>query len=89
MHRWCRVWTLCFGSVWLQATAKTARLHRAKRLLQDTDLQITEIAYRAGFKSLRRFNAAFADLYKRPPSAFRRRGARPSDAEGEPASAHA
>ena len=59
-------------------TAKTFRLHRAKCLLADTDLQITEIAYRAGFKSLRRFNAAFADLYKQPPSDFRKRRPRTS-----------
>lgn len=57
-------------------TAKTFRLQRAKRLLDDTDLRITEIAYRAGFKSLRRFNAAFIDLYDRPPSDFRRKGTR-------------
>jgi len=53
--------------------AKTFRLQRAKRLLDATDLPITEIAYRAGFKSLRRFNAAFADLYGQPPSSFRKR----------------
>jgi AraC family transcriptional regulator of adaptative response / DNA-3-methyladenine glycosylase II len=56
--------------------AKTFRLKRAKRLLDDADLRITEIAYRAGFKSLRRFNAAFVDLYKTPPSDVRRRGSR-------------
>jgi AraC family transcriptional regulator of adaptative response / DNA-3-methyladenine glycosylase II len=55
-------------------TAKTLRLQRAKRLLDETDLKITEIAFRAGFKSLRRFNAAFVALYKRPPSGFRKRG---------------
>ena len=54
-------------------TAKAFRLHRAKSLLEETDLQITEIAYRAGFKRLRRFNAAFAELYRQPPSGFRRR----------------
>jgi AraC family transcriptional regulator of adaptative response / DNA-3-methyladenine glycosylase II len=54
-------------------TAKTFRLQRAKRLLDDTDLRITEIVFRAGFKSLRRFNAAFADLYRQPPSDYRRR----------------
>jgi AraC family transcriptional regulator of adaptative response / DNA-3-methyladenine glycosylase II len=51
--------------------------------LADTDLQITEIADRAGFKSLRRFNAAFADLYKQPPSDFRRRRPRPSGQDGK------
>ncbi len=63
--------------------AKTIRLQKAKRLLNDTNLQITEIAYRAGFKSLRRFNAAFADLYKRPPSEIRRRRPRNSNHEGD------
>ena len=55
-------------------TAQTFRLQRAKRLLNETDLPMTEIADRAGFGSLRRFNAAFAELYKRPPSAIRRKG---------------
>ncbi|MHA1151220.1 MAG: bifunctional transcriptional activator/DNA repair enzyme AdaA [Alphaproteobacteria bacterium] len=59
-------------------TAKTFRLQRAKRLLDETDFPITEISFRAGFKSLRRFNAAFVDLYKRPPSDFRSRRSRTS-----------
>jgi AraC family transcriptional regulator of adaptative response / DNA-3-methyladenine glycosylase II len=70
-------------------TAKTFRLQRAKRLLDDTDLGITEIAYRAGFKSLRRFNAAFVDLYKQPPSDFRRRRSGTSSHEGRNAGGQA
>jgi AraC family transcriptional regulator of adaptative response / DNA-3-methyladenine glycosylase II len=70
-------------------TAKTFRLQRAKRLLDDTDLQITEVAYRAGFKSLRRFNAAFVDLYSLPPSDYRRRRARTAHFKGMSASADA
>jgi AraC family transcriptional regulator of adaptative response / DNA-3-methyladenine glycosylase II len=31
-----------------------------------------EIAPLAGFRSLRRFNAVFAEVYKRPPSTIRR-----------------
>lgn len=54
------------------AVAQTARVQRAKRLLTDTNLKMTEIAMAAGFGSLRRFNAAFADVYGRPPSAIRR-----------------
>ncbi|MCP5151693.1 MAG: methylphosphotriester-DNA--protein-cysteine methyltransferase family protein [Ectothiorhodospiraceae bacterium] len=54
-------------------TARTMRVQRAKRLLDDGDLPITEIAYRAGFGSVRRFNAVFRELYGRPPSALRRR----------------
>jgi AraC family transcriptional regulator, regulatory protein of adaptative response / methylated-DNA-[protein]-cysteine methyltransferase len=52
-------------------TARTLRLHRAMRLLDETELPITEIAYRAGFNSVRRFNAAFVDLYRLPPSDLR------------------
>jgi len=48
-------------------------MQRAKRLLDSTDLSMTEIAYRAGFGSLRRFNAVFVEIYRRPPSAVRRR----------------
>ena len=47
------------------------RRRRAKRLLDTTDDTMTEIAFRAGFGSVRRFNAAFADLYGRSPSSLR------------------
>jgi AraC family transcriptional regulator of adaptative response/methylated-DNA-[protein]-cysteine methyltransferase len=52
--------------------AKTARVQRAKRLLDLTDLPITEVALHAGFRSLRRFNAVFAEVYRRPPTEVRR-----------------
>lgn len=53
--------------------AKTARVQRAKRLLDETTKSMTEIAMLAGFGSLRRFNAVFAEVYRRPPSEIRRR----------------
>lgn len=52
--------------------AKTCRMQRAKRLLDQTDMPIKQVAFEAGFKSLRRFNAAFVELYKRPPSHLRK-----------------
>jgi AraC family transcriptional regulator, regulatory protein of adaptative response / methylated-DNA-[protein]-cysteine methyltransferase len=52
--------------------ARTARVQRAKRLLDQTDLPMYEIALRSGFRSLRRFNTVFADVYKRPPTAIQR-----------------
>jgi AraC family transcriptional regulator of adaptative response / DNA-3-methyladenine glycosylase II len=52
--------------------AQTKRVQRAKRLIDETDLPMTEIADRAGFGSLRRFNTAFAEVYRRPPSDIRR-----------------
>jgi AraC family transcriptional regulator of adaptative response / DNA-3-methyladenine glycosylase II len=56
--------------------AKTRRLQRAKRLFDETELSVTAIAYHAGFGSLRRFNAAFAELYGQSPSNFRKRKSR-------------
>lgn len=58
--------------------AKTARIQRAKQLLTETDLPITDIAMQSGFGSLRRFNAVFQEVYKRPPTAIRRRQRQPS-----------
>lgn len=52
--------------------AQTSRVQRAKRLLNDTDLPMAEIAERAGFGSLRRFNTVFAQVYRRSPSEIRR-----------------
>jgi AraC family transcriptional regulator of adaptative response / DNA-3-methyladenine glycosylase II len=48
------------------------RLHLARQLIVETNLPLTEIAFAAGFQSIRRFNEAFQELYRRPPSAFRK-----------------
>lgn len=55
------------------ALAQTHRLLLAKRLLADTDLPVTRIAYASGFQSLRRFNSAFRERYRLSPSALRPR----------------
>jgi AraC family transcriptional regulator of adaptative response / DNA-3-methyladenine glycosylase II len=52
--------------------ARTARVQRAKRLLDATDLPMAAVALGSGFGSLRRFNAVFAEVYRRPPTAIRR-----------------
>lgn len=60
-------------------TALTLRIQRAKRLLDTQGAPMTEIARRAGFGSVRRFNAAFAALYKMTPTTYRGRShVRPS-----------
>src|SRR5215467_11599325 len=53
--------------------ARTARVQRAKRLIDETSLPMTEIAMQAGFGSLRRFNSVFAEVYGRPPTEIRRK----------------
>src|ERR1700738_1869797 len=55
------------------AVAQTRRLHFAKRLLDETELPITQIALAAGFGSIRRFNAAFQKTYARAPRELRKR----------------
>jgi len=55
------------------ALAQTRRLGLAKQLLQDTGLPLTEIAFAAGFASVRRFNAVFAEVMGSSPSALRRK----------------
>ena len=54
------------------AVARTARIQRAKRLIDETDKPMVEIAVLAGFGSLRRFNAVFAEVYGRAPTVIRR-----------------
>ncbi len=51
--------------------ALSLRIQRAKRLLDNTHLSISEVARRAGFSHPRRMRAAFLQLYGRPPSALR------------------
>lgn len=53
--------------------ARTVRVQRAKRLLDTTNLSMTEIASRAGFASLRSFNDVFREVYRRPPTEIKRR----------------
>lgn len=52
--------------------AQSRRLALAKQLLHDTSLPVTEIAFAAGFRSVRRFNALFATKMGTAPSRLRR-----------------
>lgn len=58
---------------------QTRRLLLAKQLLTDTALPVAQVALASGFRSLRRFNAAFAENYRMSPS--RLRGAAADDTE--------
>ena len=54
--------------------AATRRVQAAKRLIDQTAMPLSEIAFAAGFRSIRRFNDAFRATYGRPPSSFRQSG---------------
>jgi AraC family transcriptional regulator, regulatory protein of adaptative response / DNA-3-methyladenine glycosylase II len=53
--------------------ARSARVHFARRLLDDSDLSVTEIAFAAGFGSLRQFNRACRQTFRESPRALRAR----------------
>lgn len=67
-----RVMNAQFGASPIEI-AQTGRLLAARRLLNETALPITEIAFASGFRSLRRFNATMKDRYGAPPSKMRGR----------------
>ncbi|MFI1972327.1 AraC family transcriptional regulator [Streptomyces cinnamoneus] len=60
------------------ALARAQRAHTARVLLQTTRMPITEIAFAAGFASVRQFNDTVRAVYARTPSELR----------GRPAAAH-
>ncbi len=58
------------------AVAQMQRLLSAKRLINETSLPFTTIAFASGYGSIRRFNAAFLSSYGRCPREIRRVGAK-------------
>jgi AraC family transcriptional regulator of adaptative response / DNA-3-methyladenine glycosylase II len=62
------------------AVARSRRAALAKRLLEDTDLPSSQVAWAAGFRSLRTYNEVVRDVYGRTPAELRRR--RPAAAGG-------
>jgi AraC family transcriptional regulator of adaptative response / DNA-3-methyladenine glycosylase II len=63
---------------------QTRRLLLAKQLLTDTRLPVAQVALTSGFRSLRRFNAAFAASYRMNPARLRRAAAEPDADEVQP-----
>lgn len=53
------------------ALARAQRAHTARLLLQTTRLPVTDIAFAAGFASVRQFNDTIRQIYARTPSALR------------------
>ena len=53
--------------------ARSSRAHFARRLLDDTDLSITEVAFTAGYGSARQFNREFRRIFGGTPSEVRLR----------------
>ena len=54
------------------AVAMTRRIHFAKRLLEETDLPVLQVALSSGFHNSRRFNDAFRKSFDCTPGSVRR-----------------
>lgn len=63
------------------ALARTRRAQTARLLVESTDLPVSEVAFAAGFGSIRQFNDAFRAAFGCPPSQVRGGGAA-RDGEG-------
>ena len=53
--------------------ARSRRAHFARRLLDDTDLTIADVAFASGFTSLRQFNRQMREVFRAPPRDLRDR----------------
>lgn len=60
------------------ALARAQRAQTARILLQATSLPAADVAFAAGFKSVRQFNATIQDVYRETPTSLRRSRAVPS-----------
>jgi AraC family transcriptional regulator of adaptative response / DNA-3-methyladenine glycosylase II len=52
--------------------AQTRRLHFAKKLIDETNLPMYQVALASGFGCVRRFNAGISNVYHRTPTQIRR-----------------
>lgn len=56
--------------------ARAQRAQTARTLVESTDLPLTDVAFAAGFSSVRQFNATVQEVYATTPSALRARRSR-------------
>lgn len=58
------------------ALARAQRAQTARILVETTDLPMGDIAFAAGFSSIRQFNATMLEVFDTPPTRLREQGAR-------------
>ncbi|TIC81097.1 DNA-3-methyladenine glycosylase 2 family protein [Nocardioides sp. GY 10127] len=64
------------------ALARARRALTARALVESTDLRMSEVAFAAGFSSVRQFNDTVREVYGVAPGALRRGSAQPATLEG-------
>lgn len=57
------------------ALARAHRAQTARILIETTDLPVSDIAFAAGFSSIRQFNATISNVFGAPPTCLRERAA--------------
>jgi AraC family transcriptional regulator of adaptative response / DNA-3-methyladenine glycosylase II len=67
-----RLFTAAVGAT-PDEVARSRRAHFARRLLDDTDLSVTQVAFAAGFGSVRQLNRACLDVFRAAPTDLRSR----------------
>ena len=48
------------------------KIHESKRLLLETDRQVTDIAFRVGYKNVTHYNRIFKEMEEVSPNQFRK-----------------
>lgn len=66
------------------ALARSQRTRTARMLLEGTSLPMTEVAFAAGFSSIRQFNATIHEVFDSTPTEVRLRGASRHARDGQP-----
>ena len=64
------------------ALARARRAQTARLLLETTELAMIEVAFSAGFRSVRQFNATVREVFATTPGELRSRARRPDSAAG-------
>ena len=65
------------------ALARAQRAQTARILLETTDVPIIEVAFAAGFQSVRQFNATIQEVFALTPSELRARARQRGRARGQ------
>lgn len=66
------------------ALARSQRAQTARILLETTDFPVTDVAFAAGFASVRQFNETIREIYASSPSSLRLAARRAGRGQGEP-----
>jgi AraC-like DNA-binding protein len=66
------------GLNFIEFVART-RVEKARNLLQNPNLRVSEVAFEIGFQSLSQFNRTFKKIASRSPSEYRRQSLAPNE----------